>query len=127
MIAKSKKIIVIGGGILGLSIVRNFLIEGYKNILLLEKENKIASHQSSRNSGVMHAGIYYKPNSLKAKLSRDGIFLLKEYCSKNAIRWKECGKVIVATSEDEVNLLNNLLERGKKNKLKGIEIISSKK
>tara|TARA_B100002019_G_scaffold272533_1_gene267823 strand:- start:302 stop:1504 length:1203 start_codon:yes stop_codon:yes gene_type:complete len=126
MIAKNKKIIVIGGGILGLSIVRNFLIEGYKNILLLEKENKIASHQSSRNSGVMHAGIYYKPNSLKAKLSRDGIFLLKEYCTKNDIRWKECGKVIVATSEEEINLLNNLLERGKKNKLKGIEIISSK-
>ena len=77
MITKDKEIILIGGGILGLSLARKFLIEGYKKITLLEKEDSVAIHQSSRNSGVMHAGLYYEPNSLKAKLSRDGIVLMK--------------------------------------------------
>ena len=75
----SDKIIVIGGGILGLSIARQLLIEGYKNITILEKEKTLANHQSSRNSGVMHAGLYYKPGSLKATLSRKGIIMMKEY------------------------------------------------
>ena len=95
MIYKTEKIIIIGGGILGLSIARKFLLEGYKNITILEKENDIACHQSSRNSGVMHAGLYYKPNSLKAELSRKGITLMKEYCNKNLIPWEECGKIVV--------------------------------
>ena len=66
MITKYKKIIIVGGGILGLSIGRKFLIEGYKNITILEKEESIAKHQSSRNSGVTNAGLYYDPKSIKA-------------------------------------------------------------
>ena len=62
MLSANKKIIIIGGGILGLSIARKFLIEGFQNVLIIEKEKRIASHQSLRNSGVMHAGLYYKPN-----------------------------------------------------------------
>lgn len=126
MITKNKEIILIGGGILGLSLARKFLIEGYKNIRLLEKEDSIAKHQSSRNSGVMHAGLYYEPNSLKSKLSREGIVLMKEYCNKNLIDWDECGKIVVASKNDEINRLENLFERGKKNNLKGLKILNSK-
>ena len=69
----NQKIIVIGAGIVGLAISRELLMRGYKDVTIIEKENQIASHQSSRNSGVMHAGLYYKPGSLKAELSRSGI------------------------------------------------------
>ena len=61
MIEKNKKIIVIGGGILGLSIARKFMLKGYKNLTILEKNTSVAKHQSSRNSGVMHSGLYYDP------------------------------------------------------------------
>ena len=88
MIEQYKKIIIIGGGILGLSIARELMIRGYKNLTILEKDTSIALHQSSRNSGVMHSGLYYKPNSLNANLSRKGILLLKDYC-KNSIKWEE--------------------------------------
>ena len=77
MILQKQKIIIIGGGILGLSIARKFLIKGFKNITILEKENDIAKHQSLKNSGVMHSGLYYAPNSLKANLCRKGISLMK--------------------------------------------------
>ena len=125
MIYKSEKIIIIGGGILGLSVARKFLLEGYKNIIILEKENDIACHQSSRNSGVMHAGLYYKPNSLKAELSRKGITLMKEYCNRNSIPWDECGKIVVATNNNEIERLESLLSRGEKNHLKGIEMLNA--
>ena len=75
----------------------------------------------------MHAGLYYEPNSLKAKLSRDGIVLMKEYCNKNFIKWDECGKIVVATKENQLDRLENLLVRGEKNNLKGIKRIDSKK
>jgi len=119
------KIQIIGAGIVGLSIARSLLLKGYKNIEVLEKENEIAKHQSSRNSGVMHAGLYYKPGSLKAKLSRDGILKMKAYCKSNNIEWEECGKVVVATENNQKERLEFLLERGKKNNLKNIEILNS--
>ena len=126
MIPKNKEIVIIGCGIVGLALGRKFTNEGYKNIKLLEKEASVASHQSSRNSGVMHAGLYYKPNSLKAKLSREGISLMKDYCTKNLIKWEECGKIVVAKNEHEINLLENLLIRGENNNLKGIKLINAK-
>ncbi len=120
------KIIIIGGGIVGLAIARELARKGYKDILILEKESEIAKHQSSRNSGVMHAGLYYKPGSLKAKFSREGINLMKTYCNEHSISWEECGKIVVAKSNKESERLNNLLERGKKNELKGISKLSKK-
>ena len=125
MLSANKKIIIIGGGILGLSIARKFLIEGFQNVLIIEKEKRIASHQSLRNSGVMHAGLYYKPNSLKANLSRKGINLMKDYCNKNCIKWEECGKIVIA-NKNQQNQLNSLFENGKVNELKGIKILSAK-
>ena len=121
-----KSIIIIGGGIVGLAIARELSLKGYKNLTILEKESNIAVHQSSRNSGVMHAGLYYKPGSLKQILSRKGIKLMKEYCSINNIQWHECGKIVVAKNKSEEIRLSELYERGIKNDLKDIEKISSK-
>ncbi len=126
MILKENKILIIGGGILGLSIARKFLIEGFKNVIVLEKDKIIANHQSRRNSGVMHAGLYYKPGSLKSNLSRKGIILMKEYCEENSIKWEECGKVVVATNKDELLRLNSLFKNGQSNKLKNLKMLSSK-
>ena len=126
MLTKNKQIVLIGGGILGLSLARKFLIEGFKNIKLVEKEDSICKHQSSRNSGVMHAGLYYEPKSLKAELSRKGIVLMKDYCNKNLIDWEECGKIVIATRENEQDTLKNLLIRGSKNNLKGLKLLNSK-
>ena len=122
-----KKIIIVGGGIVGLAIGRELLLKGCKNITILEKEQTIASHQSARNSGVMHSGLYYKPGSLKATLSREGIKLLKEFCTAKKIKFEECGKVVIAKNKSEKNELNNLYERGKKNELNGIQKIDMKK
>ena len=126
MIKKNSRIVIIGGGILGLSISRKLLLEGYKKVTLLEKENTCANHQSSRNSGVMHAGLYYKPGSLKAELSRKGIGLMKNYCNDNNIKWDECGKIVVATENNEIERLEALYSRGKRNNLKGIKMINAK-
>lgn len=120
-----KKIVIIGAGILGLAIARELSIRGYKKIILLEKESKVASHQSSRNSGVMHAGLYYKPGSLKAELSRLGINLMKDYCTKNEISWNECGKIVVANNPSESLELEKLLYKGEKNKLVGLKRINN--
>ena len=94
-----KRIVIIGAGIVGLAIARELSINGHREIIIIEKESNIATHQSSRNSGVMHAGLYYKPGSLKAELSRKGINMLKKYCSINHISWNECGKVVVSTKK----------------------------
>ena len=117
------KITIIGGGIVGLAIARSLLLKGYKNVIIFEKDNDIATHQSSRNSGVMHAGLYYKPGSLKANLSRDGIIKMKKYCTENNIKWEECGKIVVANKTNQKERLENLFERGKKNNLKNIKIL----
>ncbi len=121
-----KSVVIIGGGIVGLAIARELIFKGYKKLTILEKEQDIAMHQSSRNSGVMHAGLYYSPGSLKSKLSREGIVLMKSYCKKFNINWIECGKIVVAKKESEEERLIRLFEKGLRNKLKDIEIISSK-
>src|SRR4028118_1683432 len=109
---------VIGGGIVGLSTA---MALGHRNldarILVIEKESTWAAHQTGNNSGVIHSGIYYKPDSLKAKLCREGNHLLIEFCQKHGIDYEICGKIIVATSLEELPLLENLYERGLANGL----------
>ena len=114
-------IVIIGAGIIGLSLARELSLRGQKDITIIEKESKIAYHQSSRNSGVMHAGLYYKPGSLKANLCREGIKLMKAYCMDNNISWEECGKVVISKNKNECKTLDKLLHNGKLNKLIGIE------
>ena len=121
-----KSVIVIGGGIVGLAIARELLLKGYRNITIIEKESTIVKHQSSRNSGVMHAGLYYKPGSLKQRLSREGIKLMKDYCNMNKINWIECGKIVVAKNKTEENNLDELFDRGIKNNLNNLEKIPLK-
>ena len=90
--------IIIGGGIVGLSTAMQ-LQSSYKKkkILLLEKEKQLASHQTGHNSGVIHAGVYYEPGSLKAKFCKLGLEQTVEFCTKHQIPFEQCGKLIVAT------------------------------
>jgi L-2-hydroxyglutarate oxidase len=110
--------IVIGGGIVGLSVAWTILERNPAiRIAVLEKEAGWARHQTGRNSGVIHSGIYYKPGSLKAKLCREGNQRLLQFCETHGIRHEICGKVIVATTTAEIALLNILYERGVANGL----------
>lgn len=95
-------------------------------IALVEKESRFAYHQSGNNSGVIHAGIYYKPGSLKAKLCVQGLELAYKYCDEKGIKYSKCGKLIVATSRPEVPRLLDLYERGLKNGVKDIKLVDVK-
>jgi L-2-hydroxyglutarate oxidase len=109
---------IIGGGIVGLA-TGMAIGQKYPNsrILVLEKESSWAYHQTGHNSGVIHSGIYYKPGSLKAKLSHAGNLSMVKFCQQHGIAHEVCGKVIVATTEDELPLLENLYKRGLENNL----------
>jgi (S)-2-hydroxyglutarate dehydrogenase len=110
---------IVGGGIIGLSTARA-LLQRYPNarLLVLEKEPGLARHQTGHNSGVIHSGVYYKPGSLKARYTREGVAALVEFCREQGIEHELCGKVIVATEPDELPLLDDLHERGLENGLK---------
>ena len=118
------KIAIAGAGIIGLSVARALLKYGFKDVIVLEKESRPAIHQTSRNSGVIHAGLYYMPGSLKSSLCRDGITKIKAYCKNKNINFQECGKLVVATDESEIPRLYDLFERGKSNNLRGIELLT---
>jgi L-2-hydroxyglutarate oxidase len=110
--------VVVGGGIVGLSVAWAVVENNRRlRVAVLEKEDAWARHQTGRNSGVIHSGIYYKPSSLKAKLCREGNRRLVEFCEHYGIRYEACGKVIVATSAPELPLLENLYQRGIANRL----------
>jgi (S)-2-hydroxyglutarate dehydrogenase len=104
---------IIGGGIIGLSTALNLYYK-YPNsrIVVLEKENDWAHHQTGNNSGVIHSGIYYKPGSFKAKFCREGCSSIVKFCEEHSIDHEVCGKVIVATEPEELALLENLYQRG---------------
>jgi len=119
-------IAIIGGGIVGLATARAILERAPRaRLTILEKEADIAQHQTGHNSGVIHSGIYYKPGSHKARLCVEGARLMKAYCDKNGIPVETCGKVIVATSQDEVPRLKTLYERGVANGVPGVSMIDA--
>src|SRR6267378_1277139 len=114
-------IAIIGGGIVGLATARAILDRAPRTrLVLLEKETDIAHHQTGHNSGVIHSGIYYKPGSYKARLCVEGARLVSEFCAEHGIRVERCGKVIVATRDDEVPRLQTLYERGTANGVPGL-------
>lgn len=117
-------IAVIGGGIVGLAtaLALQSRFPGY-SLAVLEKEASLAAHQTGHNSGVIHAGIYYKPGSYKAKLCVEGARLMMRFCEENGIRYERCGKLIVATGEDELPALQTLYERGTANGIAGLEMV----
>lgn len=106
-------LVVIGGGIVGLASARAFLRERPgAHVVLLEKEPQLAAHQTGRNSGVIHSGLYYKPGSAKARTCRRGKALLEAYCREKGVRMETCGKVVVAVDERELPALARIEERG---------------
>lgn len=107
---------IIGGGIVGIATAWNILQESPSaSVMVLEKENSLAFHQTGHNSGVIHAGIYYEPGSLKAKLCRDGAQWTKRYATEKGIAFRECGKMLVATSELELERMQGLVDRAQRN------------
>lgn len=115
-------VVVIGGGIVGLATALNLKkAKPSLRLLLVEKENSLAAHQTGHNSGVIHSGLYYKPGSLKAKNCIEGYQMLIDFCDENQVKYELCGKIVVATSEDQLQSLETLYERGVQNGLKGLE------
>src|SRR5256885_12055490 len=117
---------IIGGGIVGLATARALLERTPSlHLVLCEKEAELGTHQTGHNSGVIHSGIYYKPGSFKARLCVEGVRLMTDFCDKHAIKYDRCGKVIVATSDDEIPRLKTLYERGVANGVPGVAMIDA--
>ncbi|MEQ8245265.1 FAD-dependent oxidoreductase, partial [Fulvivirga sp.] len=115
-------IIIIGAGIVGLATALKVLEKRPDlKVLILDKEDDVAKHQTGNNSGVIHSGLYYKPGSLKATNCINGYHQMIEFCTKQDIPFELCGKIVVATSKEEIPLLNNLTERGKQNGLDNLK------
>lgn len=115
---------IVGAGIVGLSTAYK-ISEAYPDaeILILEKENRVAAHQTGNNSGVIHSGIYYKPNSHRAKNCVNGRHQLVDFCQQHNVAHEICGKVIVATEEEQISRLDEIFETGKINEIEGIKKI----
>ncbi|MEX2594819.1 MAG: FAD-dependent oxidoreductase, partial [Anditalea sp.] len=118
------KIIISGAGIVGLSTAYQLLQQKPDlKITIIEKEADVAQHQTGRNSGVIHSGIYYKPGSLRAENCIRGYRYLLDFCDKYEVDYEICGKIIVATEKSEVAILDEILKKGKANGLEGIRKI----
>ena len=117
--------IVLGGGIVGLATAYRLLKKkpGLQ-LLLVEKESTLATHQTGNNSGVIHSGLYYKPGSLKAHNCIKGYQMLLQFCEQEGIAYELCGKVVVATEDFQKPLLENLYQRGLQNGLNKISRLS---
>ena len=123
--SKTYDITVIGGGIVGTATALSILNAKKLNLLLLEAESSLAAHQTGNNSGVIHSGLYYKPGSLKAANCTLGREMMYSFCKEHNISFDKCGKIVVATSKQEIPALNMLEERGRANGLAGIKRLSS--
>ena len=116
---------IVGGGIVGLATALHFLqSRPDQTVVVLEKESDVALHQTGRNSGVIHSGLYYKPGSLKAALCLDGYRRLLDFCSEFDIPHEICGKVVIATNEQQLAQLNELERRGTSNGLRDLRRLS---
>src|SRR5690606_34322743 len=115
-------VLVVGGGLIGLALARELAGRG-RSVTLLEKEAQLAAHQSGHNSGVVHAGLYYRPGSLKARLSTRGRGLLRELCAEHGVVFSACGKVVVATRSDELPELERIFEVATANGVPGIRLV----
>lgn len=118
---------IAGGGLIGLAVAYQALLRRLATqVTVYEKEANVGQHQSGHNSGVLHAGLYYKPGSLKARLAVTGIRRMVEFCQQHAIPHEICGKLVVAVSADEIPRLQDLLERGQANGLQGLRWLGPK-
>jgi L-2-hydroxyglutarate oxidase len=120
----TQRLAVVGGGIVGVAVARELLRRRPDaEVTVFEKEDHLASHQTGRNSGVVHAGLYYQPGSAKAVLCRRGVGLLEAYCAQRGIRRVACGKVLVALTEVERARLAGIEDRARANGVPGIRVI----
>ncbi len=119
------EVAIIGGGIVGTATAYALLQRGVSSIVVLEAEDHLAAHQTGHNSGVIHAGLYYKPGSLKAKNCVVGREKIYQFCEEHGVPAKRCGKVVVATKDEEVPRLENLYERGQANGLVDIKKLTA--
>ncbi len=119
-------VIVIGGGAVGLATALQLINRNPQlKVVVLEKENVVANHQTGNNSNVIHSGIYYKPGSLKARNCIHGYNLLLDFCKQYDVPHNICGKVIVATAENELPLLKNIFDRGQQNGLQNLKMLNA--
>jgi len=117
---------IVGGGIVGLAIGRELTRQRPgARVVVFEKEARLASHQTGHNSGVVHAGIYYQPGSLKAQLCARGRELLRDYCSERGVAYDECGKLVVAVDASELGRLDALEQTARRNQVPGLERVSA--
>jgi (S)-2-hydroxyglutarate dehydrogenase len=117
-------IVIVGGGIVGLATARDLLMRRPgQRIAILEKEPSTGQHQTGHNSGVIHAGVYYAPGSLKARLCTEGRLKTYEYCEQRGIRYEKCGKLIVAIDESELPRLQSLWDRATANGVPGLRMV----
>ena len=118
---RTLRFVIVGGGIIGLATAQRLIAaRSGAEAVVLEKEDAVGLHQSSHNSGVAHAGLYYAPGSLKARLCRRGISLLREFATSRGVAWEECGKVVVAVERRELEALRALAERAGANGVPGL-------
>lgn len=119
-----KTIGIIGGGIIGLATAYRFgqRMPG-RRVVVFEKESCVGRHQTGHNSGVLHAGLYYKPGSNKARLAVEGIRQMVTFCAENGVKHEICGKLVVAADESEVPRMMDLFERGQANGLRGLRVL----
>jgi L-2-hydroxyglutarate oxidase len=117
-------VVIVGGGIIGLAAAREILTRRPgTSLAVVDKEPAIGEHQTGHNSGVIHSGIYYAPGSLKARLCTAGARLMYEFCESHGVKADPCGKLIVATAEDELPALDELYRRGTANGVPGLEMV----
>lgn len=114
-------LVVVGAGLVGLATARAWQRAGRGSVVVVEAEDRVAAHQSGHNSGVLHAGLYYRPGSEKARLCGRGRAALEAFCTAHGVRWQRTGKLVVATDASQVPALDELERRGRANGIDGIE------
>ncbi|MEI2276907.1 L-2-hydroxyglutarate oxidase [Paenarthrobacter ilicis] len=119
-----KRCAVVGGGIIGVAVARELgkRLDGVE-VTLYEKEDRLAAHQTGHNSGVVHAGLYYEPGGLKAKLCRRGVNLLRDFCAEKNLPYEACGKLVIAQTPEEQRRLEAIFSRAWANGVPGVRML----
>lgn len=122
----AQRIGIVGGGILGIAIARSLMKTGDFDVTVLEKESRVAQHQTGHNSGVVHAGLYYQPGSLKATLCAQGRQMTRDFCQERNLPYRELGKLVVAVTEDELPKLDDIERRSRENQVPRIKRLDAR-